>query len=85
MIPDRILVRRSLFRRDPTPLEIAAAELIGAQVALLTAHDTHERAAVERRAAHERAAAELDMLRDRIARLRATIAELSAEAEGGQP
>ncbi len=61
-------MKHSLFRKPPTPLEIAAHELIGAQIALLTAHDTHERAT-----------AEVSMYRARIARLRATIRELSAE------
>lgn len=65
-----ILTRKSLFRRDPTPLEIASHELIGAQIALLSAHD-----------ALERANAEVSMYRNRIARLRATIRELSTEDE----
>lgn len=66
--------RASLFRRKPpTPLEIAAHELIGAQIALLTAQD-----------AQERANAEVGMFRARIARLRATVADLSREQETGE-
>lgn len=70
-------MRNPFKPREPTPLEIAAHELIGAQVALLTAHDKQERAD-----------AEVTMFRTRITRLRATIRELTAEAEqsnGVQP
>lgn len=61
-------MRNPFNKPAPTPLEIAAHELIGARIALLTACDKQERAD-----------AEVAMFRKRIARLRADIIELTAE------
>lgn len=67
---------RLIWPKMPTPLQVAARQLEDAILAQLEAH-----------AGHERAQANVSMLTARIARLRATVADLAAQAkaEEGQP